>query len=368
MIQFDSFRAFHQQNLQLFGICIPGTIDPTEDLYGHLYFRPTKLKLTSMTTEIDSVPIRLPIVKEQDTPYKFHSGDLYYKNEIINFKDTKIFIINWPEVENIWHHKGYTLPFEGTKNPYRELRLNPNYSGFCPGKCLFCHRRPFSGRIPNNKLRTMSVSTLIKQISDNEGENIFKQINQIEFITELFGGEDKFIKCVTEIREEINKKGFSENQSFGCSAQDIRTINGQRFLLDLVNPKRYSFTLEIFQNRQIIMGNYKGLPLDQVYRILENARKVGFKEIQINYLAGLDTLEECFRGFQKLSMLGLIDSIGLSTFTFFSLEQKLLRHKTAWNPLYYLELINILNENNIRIYNPESYDMGSPYTVLMKYI
>jgi hypothetical protein len=114
------------------------------------------------------------------------------------------------------------------------------------------------------------------------------------------------------------------------------------------------------------MGRYKGLPMEDVYRILASARRAGFEEIQLNYMAGIDSVEGCRAGFEKLARLGLVDSVGLSTFTSFSQAQTTCRHKSAWEPAYYLQVIESLNSFGIKIHNPESYDMGSPYTILME--
>ena len=114
------------------------------------------------------------------------------------------------------------------------------------------------------------------------------------------------------------------------------------------------------------MGRIKGLPIEEIYRVLENARRAGFDEIQLNYLAGIDSQEECAHGFEQLARQGLADSVGLSTYTIFAEDQIPYRHETAWEPGYYLRVVEILNSFGIKIYKPESYDMGSPYTVLMQ--
>jgi hypothetical protein len=197
------------------------------------------------------------------------------------------------------------------------------------------------------------------------GPDILKKVGQVVLITELFGREDRFLQCVSAVRQEFIRREYPLDRPFSCSAQDVRSYLGHKTLINLVAPSRYSFTLEFFHNRKELMGPYKGIPLELVYKILENARNAGFTEIQLNYLAGIDDLDTCAKGFQSLVNLGLIDSVGLSSFTFFSEAQILCRHEMAWIPSYYLSVVEILKSYKIKVYNPESYDMSSPYTTLM---
>ncbi|MBE0680488.1 MAG: hypothetical protein IH589_01125 [Anaerolineales bacterium] len=363
MPRVDWNRLYHQQNIQIFGVNVP-QMDLMTDSKGGKNFRAIKLKFSLLDFEIDAVPVRLPVMPVNMTPYLFRDGTLYYKGEALGFENTEISIIEWPRDENPWHLKGYTLPFEGTRNPLRELRLNPNISGYCPGKCSFCHRL-YSHRMHPDKKRILSANDLFNRISEMNGPEIFKKVEQVVLITELFGKEDRFLQCVSAIRQELFQRGYPLERVFDCSAQDVRSSSGHKSLVKLVTPKRYCFTLEFFRDRQQLMGHYKGLPLDKVYKILESARNAGFMEIQLNYLAGIDDLDECAKGFQLLASLGLIDSVGLSSFTFFSEEQISCRHKTAWKPSYYLNVVEILKSFNIRVYNPESYDMRNPYSILM---
>jgi hypothetical protein len=204
------------------------------------------------------------------------------------------------------------------------------------------------------------------RIIHEEGPGIFQKITRIMFISELFGREDRFLEAVATTHSELTQRRYPAENEFNCCAHDVRSLEGLRALREIVRPDRYSFTLEFFRDREKFMGKYKGLPIEKVYGILTNARQAGFEEIQLNYLAGIDGLEECRNGFERLMQLGLVDSIGLSTFTLFSDEQLELRHSSAWEPSYYLEVVNILNSLRIKVYRPESYDMGCAYSIFME--
>jgi hypothetical protein len=364
MIPIDWHRMYHQQNLQLCGVHVP-EMDVFTNGDGHRLFRFFELGFSFEDSEIDPVPIRLPIVSRDMTPYSFQSNRLLYEGEQLVFTGVTIHRVPFPPEESDWHFKGYTFPFRGTKNPYHELRLNLRISGFCPGRCLFCHRW-HSHRLKPNKRRLPSPRKVLDRIVEAEGPEVFTKIEQVMFISELFGQENQFLQRVSDTHCELTRRGYPEDKPFGCCAQDVRSLSGHKALLDIVRPARYSFSLEIFRDRNELMGLYKGLPIEHVYRILRSARCAGFKEITLNYLAGIDSLDECARGFERLVHLGLVDSVGLSTFTFFSEQQKACRHETAWVPSYYLHVVEVLNSLGIKIHNPESFDMGSPYTILME--
>ena len=112
------------------------------------------------------------------------------------------------------------------------------------------------------------------------------------------------------------------------------------------------------------MGAYKGIPMDEVDRILADARSAGFKEIKLNYIAGIDPLPVFERGMRRLRRLGLVDAIGLSIFTAFSPEQVALRAKDAWATAYYIEVIKLVKDLGIAVYKPTFFEMGYPLGLL----
>jgi hypothetical protein len=186
------------------------------------------------------------------------------------------------------------------------------------------------------------------------------------FIAELFGREQVMLDAVEATREAVLKAGYPPEREFNCCAQDVRSTPAFERLRGLVRPSRYSYTLECFSNRVLIMGKYKGLPMSGVIGILERARAAGFAEIQLNYVFGLDSLEQLEAGFTDLARRGLVDSVGLSTYTVFWTEGWRFRAREAFTPDYYLKAVSILRALGIQSYRPESYDMPVAYAALLR--
>jgi hypothetical protein len=302
--------------------------------------------------------MKIPLMEADDTPYHLQGNLLFYCGKPL--LDIGVEEIPLPEKDTPRHLKGYSLPFFGTRNPFYELRLNPKNTGRCPGHCLFCHR-PYSHRLKPNNPKMFSPQELIYNITQQYGEDIFTKANRIKVITELVGIESQKLEFLEEIYDLLLCKGYDPTKGFECASSDVRSISGLASLLRLVNPKRYSFSVEVFSNRHLIMSKFKGLPLVDVVELLERARKVGFDEIQINYIAGLEPIEAFKDGIDQLSNRGLIDSIGISVFTPFFLNQIPLRIPEGWKTEYYYRMMKILQKYNIPIYNPESFEMSSPF-------
>jgi len=360
----DWNRLYHEQNLRLHGIYVPDT-DIITTKAGRKMFREFRLQFSSEDTAMDPVSLKLAMVSRDATPYSFQAGALFFRDTLLAFPGTVVYQVPIPPAENGWHLKGYTFPYRGSRNPYFELRLNLRITGHCPGKCFFCHRT-HSHRLTPDVRKCSPPGEILDRVVLEEGPEVFKKITRIMFISELFGREDRFIEAVAATRTGLTQRGYPLENEFNCCAHDVRSVEGLRVLREYVKPDRYSFTLEFFRDREKFMGPYKGLPIENVCQILANARLAGFEDIQLNYLAGIDSLEQCQHGFRELAQLNLVNSVGLSTFTIFSEEQLELRHPDAWDPSYYLEVVNILNSMGIKIYRPESYDMGCAYSVLME--
>lgn len=354
----EKHLMIHQQNLQLFGVAIPGMI-PFEGVNGEICFREMRLHFRYRNFCREGVSLKLPVVDSRDTLYVFDKDTLHYRDDILEFDTADCVRIPIPEEENEWHYKGYTFPYRGTCNPFEELRLNFRITGHCPGRCQFCHR--WHSYRMSVKRRVYEPEELITEIVRCVGSEIFSLINRVLIITELLGSEKPFLSLVEKTRDVISRYGFGTDKHFGCCAQDVRTYDGLKRLNELVYPSRYSFSLEIFKNRSRIMGKYKGLDMGTVMKILTDARKAGFEEIQINYIAGLDSVQHFKDGFRQLRENGLIDSVGLSTFTAFTQTQRELRHKEAWEWTYYEELAAFLNDLGIKAYNTDGYDMRTPF-------
>jgi hypothetical protein len=114
------------------------------------------------------------------------------------------------------------------------------------------------------------------------------------------------------------------------------------------------------------MGKFKGISLLDVEDILKRARAAGFPEIQLNYIAGLDSLTELAAGFSRLVEASLVDSVGISTFVAFTPSQRSLRHVDAHSLGYYQGISRILRGLDIPVYHPESFDMRLAHSLSMR--
>lgn len=357
----DYYKLFHLQNLQIKGLYVPYSKSFHDG--NDLYYRFFRLRVCDRQYIYEPVPIKLPIVPEHSTDYIYINDTLYYKNNPLHFENTTYKQDLLPQEESKWHLKNYTFPFEGTKNKYIELRINPRLSGYCPGKCAFCHRWHSNRIKPDNN--NITPSEIIKNIIRDEGVDVFKNINRIILISELYGNESKLLDTLESTYFLLLNAGYSENSEFNCCTSEIRSKKGINRLYTIIKPKRFSYSLEFFSNRSLLMESYKGIPINEVYSLLLTARDAGFNEIQLNYLAGIEGDEEYKKGFYTLLKSNIIDTIGLSTFTTFTKKQIQYRFKNAYHPEYYLKLALFLNSLGISAFHPESYDMRSPYSILL---
>jgi sugar phosphate isomerase/epimerase len=135
-----------------------------------------------------------------------------------------------------------------------------------------------------------------------------------------------------------------------------------------VGSDRYSFTLEMFSQRREAMGRYKGIGLRGVERILKDAKRAGFKEIKLNYIAGIDPIQVFRDGVARLRNAGIFDSVGLSILTAFFIDQLELRHHSAWQLSYYTEVLRLLRLAGVDIYEPTCFEMGFPVEFLQPHL
>ena len=351
----------HQQLLQLVGVSsvIPASDDAS-------MFPEARLRFSSETDTFEAATLKIPITRGEKTPYSLVQDSLHVHG--VPFEDVsgvRATTVAIPPAADEWHLKGYTLPYRGTNNPLYELRVNPRITGYCPGRCQFCHRTHSHQVKPARRMVT-TPAAILERFGRDEGDAALARVTRVMFIAELFGQESTFLDAVEQTRAALTAGGYPEQNEFNCCAQDVRTPAGHRRLMSIVRPARFSYTLEFFGSRAEIMGHYKGLSIDMVFSILASAREAGFAEIQLNYLAGIDSLEVAVRGFEELRRRGLVDSVGLSTFTAWSTAQEALRHPDAWETGYYEALVQELRRMKILAYRPLSYDMRCPYHVMLE--
>lgn len=355
---------FHRIQLQIRGIWVEDCYAGAEELDAvprevHLdIYQQARMGQRAM-------PAKLPLVPEQHTPYSFVGGHLYYMGKRI-LRDSSIALVPLPERNRPRYMKGFSFPYLSSDTPFRELRLNPKNTGHCPGQCLFC-QRPHSHRYRMTSVPELhSPREAVRGIIEKFGSDALKQTGRVMVITELFGSEERYLEYLAELKARLVCAGYNPEGEFGCCAQDIRTPDGLRRLYSLVNPKRYSFTLECFTRRSELMSRYKALAHDRVLEILHAAREAGFLELQINYLAGIDGLEDFENGITALRKANLINSIGFNIFTIYWPNQVPLRHQQGWTVAYYCRMVEHLHQQHVSFYEPRSYEMGYPWWLLVQ--
>src|ERR1035441_5627949 len=303
-------EGFHSLSLQLWGICLerPKTrlSAVPVDMFEEIHLRLPPLSVNG----VDSVPRKLAIVPFGFSPYIRTADSICYGYHQL-FAPGTVLEVSLPQGNRPRYLKGYSFPFMGTATPYYELRVNPKNTGKCPGRCRFCHRG-YSFRMPPPQASgILSPSTILRAILAEQGPTCLGAIDHISVITELFGNEEAFLSYVEELKVIFLKNGCKTETSFRACSQDVRTEEGLRHHASMRSEEHTSYTLEVFSERRTIMGGYKGIELGAVEAILETAKRVGFRTIKLNYVAGIDSLESFELGVRRLKCAGLVDSLGL---------------------------------------------------------
>lgn len=344
---------FHRQYVQIRGVHLE------DDVIAHakatyecqISFRPK-----GGSSEI--TPARVPVAMQAGTPYSLSTSGLSFSGrEVLSDYDVEAVPLRE-------RNRGFTLPHITTDVPFLALRVNPKVTGRCPGRCQFCQREmSYRAKPSEDHIQVKSPKFILAEIVAQHGDRVFRELRYVTLITELFGREAAFLDYAEDFRRELLRHGFSPEGDLGVLAQDVRSEDGLRRLLALVNPPRYQFTLETFSRRSEIMSRYKGIPMHEVLEVLTTARQVGFPEIQINYLAGVDSLECFIEGIETLASRGLIDSIGFNTFTLFFENSTRFRHPDAWTVGYYKAACDAVRRLGIAFHKPETYEFGSPFAL-----
>ena len=299
------------------------------------------------------------------SPYTFQNGCIYYRGSPI-FKSGSVDHVPLPQRNEPRYLKGYSFPFLKTSNPYYELRINPKNTGKCPGRCVFCHRAYSHRFMPTGVPGIRSPKEIVQSILNEYGEKALREVSHVSMITELFGKERSFLDYLKDLKLTLSKIGGLESFSFRACSQDVRSESGLRELYSIVDNDSYSYTLEVFSDRKRILGKYKGISLATVMSVLEAAKKIGFKKIKLNYVAGIDSLQSFSKGISMFADAGLVDRIGLSILTSFFPDQEALRHPDAWSIDYYIEILRIIHSLGISLYEPMCFEMGYPAQFLRR--
>lgn len=353
-----SRETFHCIHLQLNGISCDRTL--LEQEVNCVYI---DLPYTEKHNEY--VPRKIPLKSGDESFYEFRDGRIFFKptNEDV-FCNRRIHFYK-AIIDDEKYAEGYSFPFAGTSTPYYELRINPKNTGYCPGKCVFCHRDTSHRRVPRIGNGFVTPRDIVASIVKKHGARVLDEVNHVSIITELFGSEPAFLRFAEELKCELARHTHHEI-SFRVCAQDVRSMNGLRKLRDIVGDDKYSFTLETFTKRREIMSEYKGIPLKSVEQVLSDAKTAGFRYIKLNYVAGIDSIEDFDKYIRIFKKNAIVDMLGFSIFTAINPEQERIRHRQGWNASYYVRMVSIISELGVALYEPNCFDMGLPEELIRR--
>src|SRR5262245_25038758 len=88
-------RMYHQQNLQIRGISLPGS-DVFTAKASRRMFREFRLQFSTDGSDLDPVSVKLPVVPADRTPYSFADGELFYEARPLNFPSTRVYSVPIP--------------------------------------------------------------------------------------------------------------------------------------------------------------------------------------------------------------------------------------------------------------------------------
>lgn len=288
------------------------------------------------------------IEEEDNTPYKFADGKLYYCGELLpNIAIQRIEKNEWGS-ESSWYIKRKN----NIDNRSYELRLNPinmcanlKYTTGENGEyrgCAFCHRVYMYGRMVENR-KVIPMGEIFNEIFVQEGTDILKNVKKVLIMTGNVNNTRTLLNLCKETYDILRQKDF--HGVFSISTNQICTENDIKELASIDNTI-FDYTLEIFERRECLMGKKKGYGMEKVIEVLTLARRY-FKYIRITYIVGLDNYDVLKKGFMKLKSLNLIDDVIPLIFVPYTPEMKRLRIKEATETEYYIKVKNLFQNINL---------------------
>ncbi|TCV90660.1 hypothetical protein [Sulfurirhabdus autotrophica] len=332
---------FHLHNLIIKGISNPEISPYYEDTKNISARRFRRFNFWFANYRYDTIH-RFP----SETPYALQMGQLFYEGEPLKDLPFKILETHddyWGS-ETSWWFKD--IPVLGK---YYDLRLNPinvcsnlkyktGFSGELKG-CVFCQRCYESPRKSENRT-IVPIHEIFAEIFAEHGKDALEKITKILLITGDVQTEAGMLQLVEEIHHNhlapANFKG-----TFSVVTTTIRSHEGIQRLSQIDNTL-FEFPIECFTNRKTILGEAKGIPLEQVAEILSIARKY-FKYIRVNYLFGLDDIESARKGFDFFAKNNLLDDVVSNIFVPYS-EQAMQFRTPQSNAMHYIYEMRALIE------------------------
>jgi len=298
-------------------------------------------------SENNSNYMQIPQKPTGYTPYHVENGRLYYHGTELSFRFRRL-----PPDSIDWR---FRVIRDG-----KELWLNPKDLILCPGGCVFCARANKALPIRKEMQRKLITANEIAEMAvGTEERAVLGRVEQVTVITDDFGSEEKVIAYMRQLKMALEEKGFQVK--FYITGGEVVSEKGMRVLRDEFGIEDYCFTLERFSRREEFMSPYRANPLGEeglfgiegMEEIFQRARRVGFKTITINYIAGLESEEEFRAGLEELGEF--IDYIRMHMFRPFTTYQETLRTPEAhYAPVdYWYRMERAMYEYGIQSIHPE---------------
>lgn len=337
---------FHLQNIFFHGIAIPNQTPFYEDVLNSPYDNRRYKRFIFLYHKSRFHTCQKP---ESNTPYTYKDGGLYFHGQPLY----ECVITHLP-YENYGSERNWYFKYDqNEQNPYWELRLNPvngchnlcYYTG--ENKefrgCAFCHRMYDKPR-KNEVRHILKVDQMFDEIFAQYSPSVISLVKKILLVTGNTESAEKLLETAEEIYHNyLIPHGFQGVFSVATSQitceEHIRRLAG-------IDNTIFEYPLECFTRREEILGPEKGIPMEQVLDMLKQARQY-FTFTRVNYVVGLDPLEEIESWFAKLATEELIHDVVATCMTPFSPAMEGLRVPACDSVLFILEACKLLEALNL---------------------
>lgn len=305
--QTHAYWDYHLHNVLLNGVAVNGQSPFYSDIRSG-----TGTRLKRLNFNFDGYRYDTFQRNESDTPYALVDGGLLFRGRPLSRLPFSLIPLDDDEwgSERAWWFKSFP-----SLDHYYDLRLNPinacsnlRYASGADGDlkgCVFCHRCYDQPRIVENRA-VVPLEKLFAEIEAAHGSAVFGQIGKAMVVTGDLSSENEMVELLETIyHRHLQPRGFGG--VFSAVTTLIRSPRGIQRLANL-DDTLFEFPVECFERRPVILGERKGIPLDEVMAVLRTARR-HFRSIRLNYLVGLDHLAAVSAGFGRLQQELLVDDV-----------------------------------------------------------
>ncbi len=331
---------FHLHNLIVNGI----HLKDESPFYGDLK-RPTELRFKRFNFEVGGSFYTTFQNRPEDTPYLLDGDRLYHLGRPLD----DLALRRLQGEDDLWGSEtNWYFKKSSDAEPFFELRLNP-VNACANAKyrtglnqelrgCAFCARCYPLARTSETR-KVVTPQEIFTDMFTTHGPGVIKEIRKALVLTGDTPDEYQMLDMLEEIhRRYLMPYGF--RGVFSIATTLFHTEESIKRLSKIDNTL-YEFPVECFSRRTLLLGEKKGIPLDEIESIFKTARKY-FRHIRIDYVVGLDDYETAIDGFTRLVSQNLIDDIVANVLAPFTPAALTLRDPSANSMYYYLAFRDLL--------------------------